>query len=822
MKRTSLIVICCFLLARFNAQVASDYFFSSGIETYTSINTGTVLFTGTINDNVSSTITIPSFYYDGALHTSMRVSSNGFIVLGGTTPSSTMYTPLSASGTALSTPGVISAFGANIENSDAGSSEIRWANTGTEIVIQWKDMHRFNTTTSIERFSFQIRLDLTDGDIRFVYDGPVDVGLSQTQSPQVGLRGPTNVFANDVKNRDVTAANNWDTSNAGANVGATCRFSSFAPPTFPMAGLTYLWTTSACFPPLGITLSNYTSSTVDISWTASAGAVSYDWEVVPGGNAQGAGVIASGNTAATTATASGISGVQSITVFLRSNCGDTQSIYTGVSGFNCNNAIAISCNTIISTAVGSGSGVYDFPGTFPNNSCGAATPGRETAFLFTATTTGPHYIDQNASPGTVHYLYKEFSGDCSGTGWTCIDNLNGNVTSTPAVTLIEGTTYYIMADAETSTGGTLTFQVYCPGPPPCVTNPNTPANAAQICSTTSTNLSWTAAFTANNYDVFFSTDNPPIILVSDNQAATTYTATGLIAGLTYYWQVVPQNAYGIADACSIWSFTIIEIILGDTQTNPIIIATIPTSIAGSNTGCFTNNYVGTESQPSADVYYQITTNPCTDQITIGTCVSSFDTYIHFLSATGTHLDSDDDACPFFPNNNAGSILTYNVNPSTVYIIVVEGYLTNTGNYTLSITETSLGTVGCTDPLACNYTAGAGCDNGTCLYDGCTDATACNYSENNGCDDGSCVYPGCTDPLATNYDEDAGCDDGSCVLYTCAGDFDLNGLVNINDLLPFMANFGCAADCGYYDLDANGSVGVTDLLSLMAYFATYCP
>jgi photosystem II stability/assembly factor-like uncharacterized protein len=82
--------------------------------------------------------------------------------------------------------------------------------------------------------------------------------------------------------------------------------------------------------------------------------------------------------------------------------------------------------------------------------------------------------------------------------------------------------------------------------------------------------------------------------------------------------------------------------------------------------------------------------------------------------------------------------------------------------------------GCTDPVACNYDQAALCDDGSCaLPDGCTDMTACNYDPAATCDDGTCVLPdGCTDPLACNYDELALCDDDSCVFeemyYDCDG------------------------------------------------------
>ena len=121
-----------------------------------------------------------------------------------------------------------------------------------------------------------------------------------------------------------------------------------------------------------------------------------------------------------------------------------------------------------------------------------------------------------------------------------------------------------------------------------------------------------------------------------------------------------------------------------------------------------------------------------------------------------------------------------------------------------------GYLACTDSLACNYDAEAGCDDGSCLYVdecgdcggvgilGCTDNTACNFNPAATCDSGGCLtldecdvcggngYLACTDSTACNYDPGASCDDGSC-LYTdalgvcggeCAEDADDDGICDL--------------------------------------------
>ena len=59
--------------------------------------------------------------------------------------------------------------------------------------------------------------------------------------------------------------------------------------------------------------------------------------------------------------------------------------------------------------------------------------------------------------------------------------------------------------------------------------------------------------------------------------------------------------------------------------------------------------------------------------------------------------------------------------------------------------------GCNDETACNYSALATTDDGSCDY----------AAEGFDCDGNSLIVPGCTDVIACNYDGFATEDDGSC-------------------------------------------------------------
>lgn len=262
-------------------QSAAGYNFAASAGTYTPITGGTVFFaTGaTYDDNTSASITIPSFTYAGTAYTVLRVNTNGWCSFGAAT-STTGYTPLSGSVTAASA--VLAPFGEDQQNS--ATSEIRYEDTGTEFVVQWKDVRRFGTT---ETLNYQLRLQYSASPQTFSYVYGTMTNGADT-NPQVGHKTGaaagtigTTLFNLTLGNIPGGTSCDWIDAvrgrlnsstmllNTTTNSNVTCASGT----TFTFTPQTGTWvapvTTFAA-------ATGVTSSTATVSWTAPANATQYD------------------------------------------------------------------------------------------------------------------------------------------------------------------------------------------------------------------------------------------------------------------------------------------------------------------------------------------------------------------------------------------------------------------------------------------------------------------------------------------------------------------------------------------------------------------
>ncbi len=183
--------------------------------------------------------------------------------------------------------------------------------------------------------------------------------------------------------------------------------------------------------------------------------------------------------------------------------------------------------------------------------------------------------------------------------------LNGvtNATASRAITGLQySTTYYWRAVAYNSSGSGVTSSTYSfttqADPIPLALSNCTPATGSTGVSATSAMwLHWYAAAGAvpTGYRVYYGTDNPPTNII--NGTVAPYGSFDQYAGTrtyntTYYWQIVPYNAYGSAPNCPIWTFT--------TEAAPAPAAPVSLAASTITTSGFTANW---SSATNATKYY---------------------------------------------------------------------------------------------------------------------------------------------------------------------------------------------------------------------------
>ena len=385
-----------------------------------------------------------------------------------------------------------------------------------------------------------------------------------------------------------------------------------------------------------------------------------------------------------------------------------------------------SCGVSTALTIPAGTGGYATVST----SCGFSTPGVETIYTFTAPQTGIYTIAQASSPFFVDYFFKPVSDGCSGTGWTCIDDLSGASTSVgSSFTLTAGVQYYIMLDPESSAGGAVSFTIGCPPLPPA--NDNCTGAIALVpgvscVPTTGTTLAATESLPNNcagdpNDDVWYSfvatgsTHNVTVTsstsfdavieaftgscsgltslgcvdggLSGDTEIAT---LTGLTPGTTYYVRVyhyslsIPSTpTFTICvsgppanDLCA----NAISIACGSTVTGSTTFA----STTGETTLPTSCGDVVTVGAPG--VWYTVVGNGQTMTATTCNTTTNYDSRLHVFSGTclaPVCVTNNDDS-----NCSASSLLstvTWNSVHGTTYYILVNGYSGDIGDFALTLT-----------------------------------------------------------------------------------------------------------------------------------------
>lgn len=147
-----------------------------------------------------------------------------------------------------------------------------------------------------------------------------------------------------------------------------------------------------------------------------------------------------------------------------------------------------------------------------------------------------------------------FISDLSGNSKFSGDVVPGPFTSTSA----DGCLTFVFHSDESFPLAGWSATISCVDPnqvPGCASNLS-PADQATDVSATFTTLSWSAGSgVVTSYSVYFGTDPDNLALLTDGELATSIAAGQLQTSTTYYWQVVPTNNNGPAEACPVNSFT---------------------------------------------------------------------------------------------------------------------------------------------------------------------------------------------------------------------------------------------------------------------------
>ena len=439
------------------AQV-NTYSFSQSNGTYSAIVGGTVLATATANtgaipslDTASFPVTIPfSFFFNGQNYTDFNMSTNGYITFG--TGLATGSTPISGTTTY---DGAISAWGRDINavfDIVGKTGNMSFAIEGTApnrvAVMQWENFRPTYTTTATSAyvFSFQIRLAETTNVISTVYsDGSYLIGSTaySATNTQIGLRGATNADFNNRTNPSTVA---FTSSTAGTANSNGQSFSTTASPAgMPTPGLTYTWTPPTCIFPANITISNISSTSASVNWTASVSAPTNGYDIF----------VSTSNippTATSTPTVTGVTGT-TITltgltpsiqyfVWIRSNCGAGDfSSWSNRFSFN----TACQAPAILTTT----------PGLFcagqtatlsATADTGATITWYDAAIGGTAVATGPSFTTPVLITPTSYYVSA-----ASGSGIESVGPVNPSSLGTISATNYPIGTYYQSFDVTTPT-----------------------------------------------------------------------------------------------------------------------------------------------------------------------------------------------------------------------------------------------------------------------------------------------------------------------------------------------------------------------------------
>lgn len=123
--------------------------------------------------------------------------------------------------------------------------------------------------------------------------------------------------------------------------------------------------------------------------------------------------------------------------------------------------------------------------------------------------------------------------------------------------------------------------------------------------------------------------------------------------------------------------------IGDDTSDPIVVSTLPYTSTGDNSYCYSNDNLVYN---SPDVYYQVTPTLSTQSINVSLCGSTFDTFLSVVDPFGNIIAFNDDVS----GCGTQSSLTFDTEGLGLVYIIVEGWGSASGAYTININGNYLG------------------------------------------------------------------------------------------------------------------------------------
>jgi hypothetical protein len=202
-------------------------------------------------------------------------------------------------------------------------------------------------------------------------------------------------------------------------------------------------------------------TSVDFSWNSDFG-VTYEYAVTTSATPPGAGT----TTTSGSAIVSSLLPATNYYIHVRPQCQQpslnwsTLPFTTTFASVQPNCAAPIIADNCISQSLSipAGGGSWDFSGTYPLNSNGHSTLGKELVYSFIPSVTGVYYIDVSSVTGTVDCFYKTASAGCNNSGWMGVDIIE-QVGKYPIGLLSAGITYLILFDNSLLTAASADFKI---------------------------------------------------------------------------------------------------------------------------------------------------------------------------------------------------------------------------------------------------------------------------------------------------------------------------------------------------------------------------